>query len=93
MPFSLIPDPTKKLYQLYDVESSWLGVIKTIIIGKKEIKEAEKLGFQMKKVPGMKMDRMPAEFLIGPDLRMQIVKFSNKVTDHISIDEIKSHLN
>lgn len=93
MPFSLIPDPTKKLYQLYDVESSWLGVIKTIITGKKEIKEAEKLGFQMKKVPGMKMDRMPVEFLIGPDLRMQIVKFSNKVTDHISIDEIKSHLN
>ncbi|AOP35358.1 hypothetical protein A0128_16825 [Leptospira tipperaryensis] len=93
IPFPLIPDPSNSLYKLYDVGFSWLGVVKTILTGKKEIKEAEGLGFEMKKVPGMKMDRMPAEFLIGPDLRMQIVKFSKKVTDHISLEDLKAHLN
>ncbi|MBM9579314.1 redoxin domain-containing protein [Leptospira sp. 201903070] len=93
IPFSLIPDPSNRLYKLYDVERSWLGVISTILTGKKEIKEAEELGFEMKRVPGMKMDRMPAEFLIGPDLRIEIAKFSKKVTDHISLEDLKAYLN
>ncbi|MBW0432673.1 peroxiredoxin-like family protein [Leptospira yasudae] len=93
IPFSLIPDPSEKLYRLYGVGTSWLGVFKTILTSKKEIKEAEEMGFEMKKVPGMKMDRMPAEFLIGPDLRVQIAKFSKKVTDHIPLQDLKAHLN
>ncbi|RHX92637.1 peroxiredoxin-like family protein [Leptospira stimsonii] len=93
IPFTLVPDPSNKLYKLYDVERSWLGVIRTILTGKKEMKEAEELGFEMRKVPGMKMDRMPAEFLIGPDLKIEIAKFSKKVTDHISLEDIKAYLN
>ncbi|WP_165781815.1 peroxiredoxin-like family protein [Leptospira adleri] len=93
IPFSLIADPSNRLYELYDVGRSWLGVIGTILTGKKEMKEAEALGFEMKKVPGMKMDRMPAEFLIGPDLRIEVVKFSKKVTDHIPLEDLKSYLN
>ncbi|TGM07302.1 redoxin [Leptospira barantonii] len=93
LPFSLIPDPNNDLYRLYDVGFSWFGVFKTILTSKKEIQEAENLGFEMKKVPGMKMDRMPAEFLIGPDLKVEIAKFSTKVTDHIPLEDLKAHLN
>lgn len=91
--FTLIPDPTNKLYKLYDVDLSWLGVVNTIFTANKEIKEAERLGFKMRKIPGMKMDRMPAEFLIGPDLKIKIAKFSKKVTDHISLEDLKACLN
>lgn len=93
VPFRLIPDPGEHLYSLYDVNTSWFGVIKTMLTAGEKIKEAESLGFEMKKVPGMKMDRMPAEFLIGPDLKVKIAKFSSKVTDHIPLEEIEAHLN
>ncbi|MBL8019688.1 MAG: redoxin domain-containing protein [Leptospirales bacterium] len=93
VPFRLIPDPSEQLYSLYDVNSSWFGVIKTMLTAGEEIQKAESLGFEMKKVPGMKMDRMPAEFLIGPDLKVKIAKFSSKVTDHIPLEEIEAHLN
>ncbi|TGK33289.1 redoxin [Leptospira gomenensis] len=90
VPFPLIPDPENDLYRLYGVGFSWIGVVKTILTAKKEIQEAADLGFEMKKAPGMKMDRMPAEFLIGPDLRLKLVKFSKKVTDHIPLNDLKS---
>ncbi|PKA06239.1 peroxiredoxin-like family protein [Leptospira ellisii] len=92
VPFSLIPDPENDLYRLYGVGFSLIGVFKTMLTSQKEIGEAADLGFEMKKVPGMKMDRMPAEFLIGPDLRLRIVKFSKKVTDHIPLNELKGIL-
>ncbi|PJZ70497.1 hypothetical protein CH373_05345 [Leptospira perolatii] len=88
LPFRIIADKENKLYNLYGVQSSWLGVIKTMATGKREIDEAKSLGFEMRKVPGMKMDRMPAEFLIGPNGKVQISKYSSKVTDHIPIHQL-----
>lgn len=93
LPFRLIPDPGESLYNLYGVNSSWFGVVKTMLTARDEIKAAQDLGFEMKKVPGMKMDRMPAEFLIGPDLKIKIAKFSSKVTDHIPVPELMAALN
>jgi peroxiredoxin Q/BCP len=87
--FTIIADPNRELYNLYDVKPSWLKLLKTV--GFKAIKNAisaNRLGFK----PGGKIEgafhQIPADFLIGKDKIIQIAHYGSSVVDHFPLDDI-----
>jgi len=89
-PFPIIPDPKRKVYKDYGIESSLWGYIKGGAI---------KLGKMLKALKGFGLGRMegnktliPADFLIGPDLKIEVAYYGKDIGDHIPIEEIHKWL-
>ena len=89
-PFPIIADPNREVYDLYRVESSLKGYLKGL---KKTsaFSEARKLGFKGGKAEGKKT-LIPADFLIGPDLRIEVAYYGKDIGDHLPIEEIERFL-
>jgi thioredoxin-dependent peroxiredoxin len=89
-PFPIIADPQAKLYELYGVEVSEEKIQR--MMNNPETKQviiyAEEQGFPLIKEEGSNFHRLPAEFLIGPDLRVQLAHYSETVYEHIALDTI-----
>ena len=85
-PFPIIPDPKRKVYKEYGIESSLWGYIKVGIIKAVEtIKAFSRFG--VGKMEGNKT-LIPADFLIGQDLKIEVAYYGKDIGDHIPIDEI-----
>ncbi len=89
-PFPIIADPQARLYDLYGLESSESKVASTMqrpeiqsVIG-----EAAAAGFVLTKEEGSNFYRMPAEFLIGPDLVVSQSHYAEYVYDHLPFEVI-----
>src|SRR5262245_45214984 len=89
-PFPIIADPQAQLYALYGVETSEDKVAQTM--GRPEtqdvIQEAAAHGFVLTHEPGSNFQRIPADFLIGPDLVVRRAHYAAYVTDHLPFEEI-----
>ncbi len=88
-PFPLVCDPQEKLYKLYGLESG-LGAYlspKNLGPGAKAIR----LGFMPGKMEGTKT-RIPGDFLIGPDGRIQKAFYGEVISDHIPFEEVEKFL-
>ncbi len=83
LPFPIIPDPERKLYKLYGVESSWLG----FIMGGPTIMKALWNGFLPGKMEGDKAI-IPADFLINPDGTIHTVYYGKNIGDHLPTQRI-----
>lgn len=88
-PFPIIPDPDRKVYQLYGVESSWFGFIKGLKI--RDFLKAKKKGFSPGKMEGKK-NLIPADFLIDKNQIIQRAYYGKDIGDHLPIEEIKRFL-
>ncbi|HEX2911182.1 MAG TPA: redoxin domain-containing protein [Chloroflexia bacterium] len=90
-PFPLIADPQALLYKLYGVESSEDKVNITTQMAETEgmIESAAEAGFNLTREEGSNFYRIPADFLIGPDLRLKKAHYGEFVYDHMSFDEIE----
>jgi len=89
-PFPIIPDPEHNVYNKYGVESSvggFLGGMLGIDSPKAMLK-----GFLPGKMEGT-WTLMPADFLIGPDLKVQEAFYGNKISEHLPFDKIDAFLN
>lgn len=87
-PFSLIPDPDRKIYKKYEVEKSLFKYIKGLLNGK--LLKAALLGF----LPGkMENDKtmVPADFLIENGI-IKEAYYGKDISDHIPFERIEEFL-
>ncbi len=87
--FTIIADPDRTLYDLYDVKPSWVKMVKTMNVkGVKRVLQSIQAGFK----PGGKVEgqfhQIPADFIIDQDRKILVAKYGNNVVDHIPLKEI-----
>lgn len=87
-PFPLIADPEKSVYDLYSVQSSMLGLMISMFTRMPRMIKAMMLGF----TPSMRgdMTQMPADFLIGPDLKVKGIYYGKDIADHIPVSILET---
>lgn len=90
-PFPIIGDPEGQLYRLYGVETSEAKAMQSINLPQVQaaVQEAAAHGFHLTKEEGSNFYRIPAEFLIGPNLTIQRAYYADYVGDHLSFEEIE----
>ncbi|MFL5803235.1 MAG: redoxin domain-containing protein [Roseiflexaceae bacterium] len=90
-PFPIIADPEARLYDLYGVEISEDKVAQTMsLAGTPDvIREAAEHGFVLTQELGSNFHRIPADFLIGPDLMIRRSHYAAYVTDHLPFEVIE----
>lgn len=89
-PFSVIADPERQIYQLYGVESSWLGFTAGILNVKKLLQAAGR-GFLPGRMEG-DVALLPADFLINEGLTIVRSFYARNITEHLPVEEIRSWL-
>jgi peroxiredoxin len=90
IPFPVIADPERILYQEYGVESSWIGFIKGSL-RLSALTSAATKGYLPGKMEGQK-SIIPADFLICPDLTIQVAYYGKDIGDHLPIQKIDEWL-
>lgn len=93
-PFPIVADPGAALYDLYGVETSQEKTLAPVDETWRNgmIHEAETIGYTLTHEDGSNFFRLPADFLIGPDSRIQVAFYSNAVGEHISWQQIDNAL-
>lgn len=93
-PFPIVADPAAMLYDLYGLESSQEKVLATVDEGWRNgmIQEAAAIGYQLVREEGSNFFRLPADFLTGPDQRIQAAFYSDVVGEHLSFEQIEKAL-
>jgi peroxiredoxin len=93
-PFPIIADPQAQLYALYSVEVSEEKVAETMNMPETQatIRAAAAQGFVLTPEAGSNFNRMPADFLIGPDLTIQRAHYAEYVMDHLPFEDIERFL-
>jgi peroxiredoxin len=93
-PFPIIADPQAALYALYGVETSEEKVAQTMQRSDlpAAIREAAEHGFHLTHEEGSNFNRMPADFLIGPDLIVRQAHYADYVMDHLPFAAIEDEL-
>jgi peroxiredoxin len=92
-PFPLIADLQRQVYTLYGLETSMLGTARgTLRNGVYREARARGLGVADKLRGFILMDgrkfRMPAEFLLGPDMRIRRAYYAHDAGDFLSFAEL-----
>lgn len=91
IPFPLIPDPDRTLYREYGMPASWLGFLRGALRIRAAC-DAFRQGFHPGKRDGA-IAQLPAEFLIGPDLKIERAYYGVDIGDHLPLSEIDAWLN
>jgi thioredoxin-dependent peroxiredoxin len=88
--FTLLSDPEAKLYDLYQVETSQEKVALTMQMPETQvvIAQAARIGYPLTPEEGSNFYRIPADFLIDPNGKLQLVHYANHLTDHLSFEAI-----
>ena len=87
----IVADPYAWLYDLYGVETSEEKVDATIAHPETAgfIENAAMAGFPLTHEEGANVHRIPADFVIGPDLILRRVHYAKLITDHLPLAEIE----
>lgn len=88
-PFALVPDPDMSLYRLFEVERGWAGLLapSNVVHAVKAFSK----GFAPGRVEGP-FDRLPADFLIGPDGCIDRAFYARAAGEHIPLDDVSAWL-
>lgn len=90
--YPIIGDPDLQLYRLYCVETSWIGLIKAFLMRPHQaLKSIFLRGF----FPGSienEIQRLPADFLINPQGKIEIAYYGKDIGDHIAYETIENVL-
>jgi len=88
IPYVIIPDPDKYLYNLYKVESSWIAFIKAWTTKISRIFDAV---FKHNFIPGSiegEIHKVPADFIIDTDNKILKAYYGKDIGDHLALSEI-----
>jgi peroxiredoxin len=90
-PMPVIADPQGELYALYGLKRSWLGVLSGMFHVPKMIKAftIKDRPFQGADVP---INRMPADFLITANGRLEIIHYGRDMSDHLPFAQLNQVL-
>ncbi len=96
-PFPIIADPASTLYALYGASTSSRAVQVALKRRKKTFSAAQQMGFEQLVDGGPAygdgvLARLPAEFIIGPDLRIEVAHYGRDIGDFLLSKHINSHL-
>lgn len=89
IPFPIIADLEGRLYKLYNVKKSILGMMLGMFRIFKMIKGMTTPGFKMGKPDGS-VHRVPADFLIDPLLTIDESYYGSDIGDHIPMKRIET---
>ena len=94
VPFPIIADPRGELYALYGVENSAEKIARTMARPDlpATIQAAAEHGFRLTREEGSNFDRLPADFLIGPDGVVRRAHYADVVMDHLDFAAIEEAL-
>jgi peroxiredoxin Q/BCP len=92
LPFPVVSDPKRALYQQYGVEHSVLGVLRTIPHMGAVTSETKKLGITPRVEREGSISRMPADFLITPAGRIHTAFYGTNMNDHLDFAHIEDAL-
>ncbi|MDH5425821.1 MAG: peroxiredoxin family protein [Gammaproteobacteria bacterium] len=87
IPFPVIGDLEGRIYKLYNVKKSFLGMMLGMFRIFKMIKGMSTPGFKMGKPDGS-VHRVPADFLIDPLLTIEKSYYGSDIGDHIPLKSI-----
>jgi thioredoxin-dependent peroxiredoxin len=88
-PFPIIADPQQHLYQLYGVKTSVWGALLGRWRMRATYADGRRQGMGDHSVPGDRT-RIPADFLIGPDLMVQRAYYGRDLGDNLPIEEVEA---
>jgi signal transduction histidine kinase/peroxiredoxin len=96
-PFPIIADPTGALYRLYETTTSQRGLRFALQHRKEEFAQAQRQGLEglVNNGPAYGdgvLDRLPAEFLIGPDQRIELAHYGKDIGDFLPLETLERHL-
>ena len=90
VPFALIPDPNRDLYEMYRVEKSIEGLIRGMLQINRFAKALRK-GFYPGRVENG-IDSLPADFLIDSNFTIKKAHYGKDIADHLSFEEIEAFI-
>ena len=91
-PFPLVPDPDQESYRAFGVETSWPGLLKSMLLPSfyRDWIRSMRHGFWGG--AALQIAKMPADFLIGPDGRLLLAHYGKDIGDHLSVADIERAL-
>ena len=90
-PITIIADPKRRMYRQYGVETSLSEFLGGIITRLPEVMYAMLKGYLPGKMEG-DYTMMPADILIGPDLKVAIAHYGKDLGHHLPLAEIEAWL-
>ncbi len=90
-PMPVIADPQAELYTLYGLKRAWLGVLLAMLNVPRMMQALtvkEKV-FQQRDAP---LNRMPADFLIAANGRLEIIYYGRDMSDHLPFSQLNQVL-
>ena len=91
-PFPLVADPTSRVYRLYGVETSWLGLLFSIARPSFYVAFFRSLIHRFWGGIAWQMAKMPADFLVGPDGRLVVAHYGRDIGDHLTVARLHTLL-
>lgn len=95
-PFAVIPDLHGTMYDLYGLQTSILGTGWARLTRRKAYAEAAARGIGGRFMATLRMDgrftRMPADFLLGPDLHVRQAYYGRDAGDFLLFSELDAYL-
>jgi len=84
-----VADPRRELYELYGVGRSWIGVLKSMLLPSFYLRfvQASALGFWGGAIDDS-FHSMPADFLVDPAGRIQLVHYGTHIGDHTRVSAV-----
>jgi peroxiredoxin Q/BCP len=90
-PFPLITNPSHDLYRLYGTETSLWGLISGFVYKRRrDYRTAARM--KLGTISDGNLARLPADFLLGPDLVIAQAYYGRDIGDHLPFSEIDRFL-
>jgi thioredoxin-dependent peroxiredoxin len=93
-PFPIIPDPKATVYAMYGLEKDPLAVPRSLVGRRPSLREASQLklgSWRLRDLDGA-FGRLPADFVIGPDQRIEVAYYGKDSGDFLLFDDIDRFL-
>lgn len=91
-PFPLVPDPNQEIYRAFGVETSWFGLLKSMVLPSFYRDWIRSVLHGFWGGADLQMAKMPADFLVGPDSRLLLVHYGKDIGDHLSLADTERAL-
>ena len=91
-PFRSVGDPNLQIYQKYGIGASIVGFIKAVLLKMKIVDQGKELGGKTN-VKNPHPFLLPADFVIGPNLKVLDVWYGSDPTDHMPMERLERFVN
>ncbi len=88
IPWPLIGDPEKKIYNLYGVEQSILKTMKTMFATSLSLAKKDTQELNLPKDKDASMNLIPADFFIDENFRIVKAHYGKHLDDHVDMEEL-----